>query len=314
MDYGFGIDIGGTAVKLGLFTQDGALVEKWEIPTRTEEGGAYILPDIAQAVTGCLHRRGIAQCLGIGLGVPGPVSPSGVVNRCVNLGWGVFNIHEVLGKATGPPVSAALAAHVAALGECWAGGGQGWENLVLVTLGTGIGGGVVLGGRILYGAHGAAGEIGHLPSNPAETEVCGCGKTGCAEQYGSATGILRLARRYLAETDTPSALRAMDNYSCKDIFTLTQDPGAGAIREQYFDFLGRFLAQVCCVVDPEAVVLGGGVSKAGQALLDGVQAAYRRYAFHASRDTKFALATLGADAGIYGGMKLVLDEFGGTKR
>ena len=126
--------------------------------------------------------------------------------------------------------------------------------------------------------------------------------------------LLRLARRYLAETDTPSALRAMDNYSCKDIFTLTQDPGAGAIRERYFDFLGRFLAQVCCVVDPEAVVLGGGVSKAGQALLDGVQAAYRRYAFHASRDTKFALATLGADAGIYGGMKLVLDEFGGTKR
>lgn len=317
MKYGFGIDVGGTTVKLGCFARDGALLEKWEIPTNTENGGAAVLPDIARAVADCMARRGLSKgdCLGIGIGVPGPVNDRGVVNRCVNLGWGVFNLHETLSALTGLPVKAGNDANVAALGECWKGGGQGHSSIVLVTLGTGIGGGVVLGGKILYGAHGAGGEIGHLPERPEEPEACGCGKRGCAEQYGSATGIVRLAKRRMAACGTPSPLRQMEAFSCKDIFDLAAvgDALAGEIQAEYYDFLGMFLAQVCGVLDPELVVLGGGVSRAGETLVQGVRERFARYVFHASRDTGFALATLGNDAGIYGGFKLALDEFGGSK-
>lgn len=311
MKYGFGIDLGGTTVKLGLFTQEGTLVEKWEIPTNTAQNGSSILPDIAQAVKDCMARHTIPaeQCLGIGIGVPGPVSGDGTVLRCANLGWGVFNLHKTLQELTGLPVKAGNDANVAALGECWKGGGRGCENMVLVTLGTGIGGGIVADGKILFGAHGAAGEIGHLPMDKTETEPCGCGKYGCAEQYGSATGIVRLAHRAMQQSDTPSALRALPKITAKDIFDLAKenDPLALEIRAHYFDFLGQFLACVCCVADPEVVVIGGGVSKAGPVLAEGIQKAFVPYMFHTGRDIRFTLAELGNDAGIYGGFKLALD-------
>lgn len=315
MRYGFGIDLGGTTVKLGLFRESGELLEKWEIPTNTENHGAAILPDIAAAVADCLARHGIskADCLGVGIGVPGPVSARGVVNRCANLGWSVFNLHEALGRLTGLPVKAGNDANVAALGECWKGGGQGCGSMVLATLGTGIGGGIVIDGKLLSGAHGAGGEIGHIPMDKTETEACGCGKYGCAEQYGSASGICRLARRALDASTAPSALRGLEKLTAKDIFDLAAqaDSLALEVREEYFDVLGQFLAGICCVVDPEVVVLGGGVSRAGQALLEGVQRHFVPYMFHTGRDIGFALARLGNDAGIYGGFKLALDEFGG---
>lgn len=314
MKYGFGIDIGGTTVKLGLFTREGELLEKWEIPTNTGDGGSAILPDIATAITGCLARRGICrqEILGLGVGVPGPVSKTGVVNHCINLGWGVVDIPKALGELTGFPVTAGNDANVAALGECWKGGGQGYSSMVLATLGTGIGGGIVIDGKVLHGAHGAGGEIGHIPMNPEETEVCGCGKKGCAEQYGSATGIARMAKEAMEKSDTPSALRSFPKVSAKDIFSMgaTGDQLALQIMEEYFSFMGRFLAAVCCVVDPEIVVLGGGVSKAGQVLLDGIRRHFVQQMFHPGRDIPFALAKLGNDAGIYGGMKMAMDELG----
>lgn len=315
MKYGFGIDLGGTTVKLGLFKEDGTLVEKWEIPTNTAQNGASILLDIARAVEGCMTRWEISkeQCLGIGIGVPGPVSGDGTVKRCANLGWGFFNLHQTLQELTGLPVKAGNDANVAALGECWKGGGRGCENMVLVTLGTGIGGGIVADGKILFGAHGAAGEIGHLPMDKTETEPCGCGKYGCAEQYGSATGIVRLARRALEQSETPSALRTLSQITAKDIFDLAnqKDPLALEVRARYFDFLGQFLACVCCVVDPEVVVIGGGVSKAGTVLTEGIQKDFIPYMFHTGREIRFTLAELGNDAGIYGSFKLVLDYLGG---
>ena len=314
MKYGFGIDLGGTTVKIAYFDEEGNLLDKWEIPTVTADGGAQILPDIAASVLGYIDEKKICKesILGLGIGVPGPVSGKGVVNKCVNLGWGVFNIAEELSKLTGFPVKAGNDANVAALGEFWKGGGQGCDNMVFATLGTGVGGGIVIEGHLLHGAHGAGGEIGHMVLNRDETVPCNCGKTGCVEQYCSATGIVRLAKEYLAESAEPSVLRQMNPISCKDIFDAgkEEDPAALAILNRYYALLGEFLGNLCCVVDPDVVVLGGGVSKAGQVLLDGVRPYFYKNVFHAASGARFTLASLGNDAGAYGAFKLALDAFG----
>ncbi len=312
MRYGFGVDVGGTTVKLAWFDEEGTLLHKWEIPTVTEGGGSAILPDIAKAVEGFLAENKIdkSQVIGIGVGVPGPVNDQGVVNRCVNLGWGVFNVAQTLSELTGLPVRAGNDANVAALGEAWKGGGMGCDNMVLATLGTGVGGGIIIGGKPVSGAHGAGGEIGHIPLCKDETEPCGCGKFGCAEQYCSATGVVRVTKRYLDTHDTPSVLRDLETLTAKDIFDAAKagDAAAQEALEQVYDLMGQFLASICCVADPEVVVLGGGVSRAGQPLLDGTRKYFDRYVFHASRNTRFALASLGNDAGAYGAFKLVLDS------
>ena len=311
MKYGFGVDLGGTTVKIAYFDETGNLLHKWEIPTVTADGGKQILPDIAAAVLGHLAESKVDkdQIIGIGIGVPGPVFPDGTVNKCINLGWGVFNIQKTLEELTGLPVKAGNDATVAALGECWKGGGQGCDNMVFATLGTGVGGGIVVGGKVIHGVHGAGGEIGHLVLNRNETEACNCGKFGCAEQYCSATGIVRIAKQFLARSEKDSLLRTAEPLTCKDVFDAgkAEDPLALEILEQVYAYLGEFLANVCCVVDPEVVVLGGGVSKAGQPLLDGAQRYYQKYVFHASRQVRFALASLGNDAGAYGAFKLVLE-------
>ena len=271
MRYGFGVDIGGTTVKIAYFDETGKLLSKWEIPTVTADGGKAILPDIADAIKLYLTENKIdaGSVIGIGVGVPGPVNGKGVVNRCVNLGWGVFNISEELSRLTGFPVKAGNDANVAALGEFWKGGGQGCKNMVFATLGTGVGGGIVIEGNLLHGAHGAGGEIGHMVINRDETEVCGCGNRGCVEQYCSATGIVRLAKRRLSKDDTASSLRALEEITCKDIFDAGKAGDALALEvlDQYFAYLGEFAANLCNVVNPEAFVLGGGVSKAGEMLL-----------------------------------------------
>lgn len=312
MRFGFGVDLGGTTVKIAYFNQEGTLLEKWEIPTVTANGGSRILPDIAKSLLGYLEENNLSkdQILGVGIGVPGPVRPDGTVNKCINLGWGVLNIEKELEALTGFPVKAGNDASVAALGECWKGGGAGCKNMVFATLGTGVGGGIVVDGKVIHGIHGAGGEIGHMVLNPRETESCNCGKYGCVEQYCSATGIVRLAKKYLAQTDTPSALRALKEITCKDIFDAARDAdwAAAEILEQVYDYMGQFLANICNVVDPEAVVLGGGVSKAGQPLLEGVQRYFDKYVFHAVHPVRFSLATLGNDAGAYGAFRLILDK------
>ena len=310
MKYGFGVDLGGTTVKIAYFDEAGTMLTKWEIPTVTAEGGRQILPDIAASIDAYLEQNSISResLIGIGIGVPGPVFPDGTVNKCINLGWGVFNIQKELEALTGLPVKAGNDATVAALGECWKGGGQGCENMVFATLGTGVGGGIVVGGKVIHGVHGAGGEIGHQVLDQEETELCNCGKRGCVEQYCSATGVVRVAKQFLTWTDDPSSLRSVENLTCKDVFDAGKagDTLAQEILEQVYDYLGRFLANVACVTDPEVIVLGGGVSKAGQVLLDGARHHFKKYVFHACRETRFALASLGNDAGAYGAFKLVL--------
>lgn len=314
MRYGFGVDVGGTTIKLAYFDHEGNMLHKWEIPTNTANNGEAILPDIAAAIGGYLKENRIPDqdIIGIGVGVPGPVNDEGIVNKCVNLGWGQVDLHTTLSKLTGFGVKAGNDANVAALGECWKGGGAGAKNMVMATLGTGIGGGIIVGGRLIAGAHGAGAEIGHIVVNKEETESCGCGNRGCIEMYGSATGVVRVAKRYLAAYDGPSCLRGLENLQCKDVFDGAKagDGAALAILEQVYDLLGNFAATVCAVADPEVVVFGGGVSKAGQVLIDGISRYFQKYAFHACRGTRLTLASLGNDAGAYGAFKLALDEFG----
>ena len=314
MKYGFGVDLGGTTVKVAFFDKEGNIQRKWEIPTRTENGGSLILPDIAKTIEAFLTQNGVSKedIIGVGIGVPGPVSAEGVVNKCVNLGWGVFNIEKELSSLTGLPVKAGNDANVAALGECWQGGGKGYKNLVMATLGTGVGGGIILDGKILCGTRGAAGEIGHMVLNRNETETCGCGKKGCAEQYCSATGIVRMAKQFLSTDGRDSVLQQNPNLTCKDIFdaAASGDQVAKDILEQVYALLAEFCANLSNTLDPEVIVLGGGVSKAGQTLIDGISRHFGKYVFHAMSDMKFALATLGNDAGAVGAFKLALDSFG----
>lgn len=308
----FGIDIGGTTVKIGVLSMEGTLMDKWEIHTRTEEGGKYILEDIAASVKKYIVDKGIdmADVVGAGMGVPGPVKSDGTVLMCVNLGWGVFNCAEALSKLLGVPVKAGNDANVAALGEQWQGGGKGHDDLVMVTLGTGVGGGIILGGEILAGVCGAAGEIGHIHIVAPEDTIgtCGCGNQGCLEQIASATGIVKLAKRLVEETDTPTSLRDLAEITAKDVLDAAKagDAGAGSVVDKMADYLGSALAAICAVVNPEIIVIGGGVSKAGQYLIDKVSAAFKPKAFHALRNTEFALATLGNDAGMVGAARLVL--------
>ena len=307
--YIFGVDLGGTTVKMGLFLSSGELLHTWEIPTRTEKGGKYILGDIADSVIETLRDREISKddVEGIGIGVPGPVGADGTVFKCVNLGWGVFNVADRLQELTGLKVKAGNDANVAALGEMWQGGGKGCHSIVMITLGTGIGGGIILNGEILSGTNGAAGEVGHIPVWDDETEMCGCGKRGCLEQYGSATGIVRVAKRYLKAHDEPSILRQYDDFTAKEVCDAAKENDAIAIEilDLVGKTLGKALACISCVVNTEAFVIGGGVSRAGSVLLDPIEKYFKEYAFHASRDTEFKLATLGNNAGIYGGAKMI---------
>ena len=308
--YVFGVDIGGTTVKLGLFDVEGNLLDKWEIPTRTEESGSNILPDIAKDIQRKIEEKQISKemVVGVGVGAPGPIDNQGVVHRAVNLGWGVFSIKDTLEEILNVPDMAGNDSNVAALGEMWKGGGQGSSDLIVVTLGTGVGGGIIVDGKILTGTAGAGGEIGHIHVEDNESEKCGCGNTGCLEQYASATGVTRLANRRLAESEKESILRGGE-VSAKTVFDAVKagDALAMEVAEEFGKYLGNCLAAIAGVVNPEVIVLGGGVSKAGEILINYIKPYYEKNVFHGSRNVKFSLATLGNDAGIYGAAKLVLD-------
>ena len=310
--YVFGVDIGGTTVKLGLFSTDGTLLDKWEIPTVTENNGEAVLPDVAASITAKMKEKSISadSVEGIGIGVPGPVDTEYTVHKCINLGWGVFNVKQRMNRLLPeiPNVAAGNDANVATLGELWQGGAKGFESAVMFTLGTGVGGGVVAEGRIIAGKNGGAGELGHITVEPKETVACNCGKYGCLEQYASANGIVRLAKIMLGECDTPSALRGMEAFTSKDICDLAREgePMALEILDRFGEYLGRALSYVSCTVDPDVFIIGGGMSRAGDIIVQPIMKYYRKYAFHVSTGTQAVIAKLGNDAGIYGCAKMVL--------
>lgn len=311
--YVFGVDVGGTTVKLGLFDIEGNLLDKWEIPTRKENGGELILADTAESIKAKMEEKDMLKkdVVGVGLGAPGPIDGEGTVYGAVNLGWGTFSIRDTLAELLGLPVKAGNDANVAALGEMWKGGGQGCKNLIAVTLGTGVGGGIIVNGEILTGAVGAGGEIGHMHVEDNETERCGCGNTGCLEEYASATGVVRLARRALRSCEDPSVLRNVpeEKLSAKKVFDAVKDGDDLAVKiaEQFGEYLGKGLGVVASIINPEVIVIGGGVSKAGKILFEYISPYFYKTVFRGSSDVKFALATLGNDAGIYGAARLVLE-------
>ena len=308
--YCFGIDVGGTSVKCGLFHTDGTLVEKWEIPTRTENNGQNILPDVAETINAKLAEKNIdkADVEGVGIGIPGPINSRGEAACAVNLYWGFTPVAQILGDLTGLKAQAGNDANVAALGEAWKGAAAGAQNIIMITLGTGVGGGIIINGKILAGSHGAGGEIGHALVVRGEEEKCNCGNHGCLEQYASATGIVRVAGRMLAASEEDSTLRELQNITAKDVLDAFKAGDAVAVRimEYVGDLLGGAIAGFTTVVDPEAIVIGGGVSKAGQPLIDCIEKYYQRYAFSSCKETPIVLATLGNDAGICGAAKMVL--------
>ncbi|MDD5993735.1 MAG: ROK family glucokinase [Clostridiales bacterium] len=302
-----GVDVGGTSIKMGMFSHTGELLEKWEIPTRVDEDEDTdrILPDIAESIEEKRAEKN-GNIVGIGLGIPGPVTNDGVVLKCANIHWPVFNVKEKLFDLTGVAnIRVGNDANVAALGEMWKGGGRGYDSIVMVTLGTGVGGGVILGGKILTGTQGAAGEIGHLTVEYGEEETCNCGKKGCLEQYASATGIVRMAKKQMSPQ---SSLAKLEEVTAKDIFDAAKagDEYALHVVDEFARYLGVALANVAQILDPEAFVIGGGVARAGSIITEKVDKYYDENVMFALRDKQFHLAELGNDAGIYGAVRMVL--------
>ena len=308
-EYAFGIDLGGTTAKIGLFTTTGDLLEKWEVPTDTSDQGARILPNLAAAVQDKMAQRSLRpdQIEGVGLGVPGPVQDSSVVAIvCANLGgWGDCDAGAQLSQLLGGlRVQVGNDANVAALGEIWMGAAKGCRSAVMVTLGTGVGGGVVADGKLIEGAHGAGGEIGHITVNPQETAQCGCGKHGCLEQYSSATGVVRCMNKLLEQNpDVPCTLRGRD-FAAKDVFDAARS--GDKLAQQEVEDMTLTLALALGNTDPEMFLVGGGVARAGDVLLEPLSRHYQANAFLSCRNTPIRLASLGNDAGIYGAVRLIV--------
>ena len=310
MNYCFGVDIGGTFVKLGLFTAEGELLDKWEIKTRREDNSSHILPDIAESLEAKLQEKGISKndVAGIGFGTPGPVTEDGVAVCPANLDWENKPVAKELSELTGLPCRGGNDVNVAGLGEMWRGGAKGYKNVVVVPIGTGVGAAIICNGKIITGAKGAAGEVGHIHVDDEIEQPCGCGAVGCVEQFSSATGLVRMAKKALTETDTATTLRDLEEVTAKDVIDAAKagDAVADEIFDKFCDYLGYSLAATAAVIDPEIFIIGGGVSKAGQVLIDRVQAYFKKYVWPGCREIKFALATLGNDAGIYGAASMMI--------
>ena len=311
MKYCFGADVGGTTIKLGLFTVDGEILDKWEIITRTENEGESILQDIATALKEKIQEKAIPaeEVIGIGMGIPAPVNSEGIVRKTANLGWGYKEVTKELTELTGLPSKGGNDANVAALGEMWKGAAAGHKSGVMVTLGTGVGGGVIINGKIITGAHGAGGEIGHIHVDDEVPGACGCGNHGCLEHVASANGIVRLAK-WMLEQNAVKTVLDPETMSAREIWDAVKDGDTFAceVAERFGKYLGLALSAVAGTADPEVFVIGGGVSKAGPVILDYIKKYYLKYTFRGCRGAKFVLATLGNDAGMYGSAKLVLEQ------
>lgn len=314
MRYVAGIDIGGTATKLGLFTGQGELVRKLEIPTDTSDHGIRILKAAAEAAEGCI--RDVLQegddVIGIGIGIPGAVSDGHTVKECINIGWSSeVDVEEQMRRYTQYPVTAINDADAAALGEYWKGSAAGHESVVFVTIGTGVGAGIISHGRLIIGALGYGGEIGHVTVNPFETRICSCGKRGCLELYASAPGIVYEAEKALDSWDGESVLTPLrGRMTAKDIFDAAKGGDGFALSrvDEFGRWMGIGLGSVAQTVDPDVFVIGGGVSRAGEILLDAIRRHYPDWVYGSLKKGRFVSASLGHDAGIYGAAKLMLDK------
>lgn len=308
-----GADIGGTTVKLAVVNDAGEIQKKWEIPTNTTNQGKSIPKDIHHAIEETLEELHISKdrVVGIGAGAPGFVNTAtGYIHEAVNIGWKDYDFGNILSELTGMSVSVDNDANLAALGENWLGAGQGAKNLIAVTLGTGVGSGIIANGEIINGANGTAAEIGHMTVVKEGGAPCNCGKTGCLETEASATGITRKAK--LAFINYPESILKSsienDDLTAKDVFEAEAkgDELAVEVLRDVRDVLGLSIANLAIALNPEKIVIGGGVSQAGEQLLRPLQEVYQSYALARTAEaTSFDLAQLGNDAGVIGGAYLV---------
>lgn len=326
MKYCIGIDVGGTTIKMGLFGEDGSLYDKWWIPTNPGNNGLIIYDDASMSVRRKMEEHSVSMkdILGVGVTMPGPVCSDGKCGYCNNLGIsGGYPAAEISKRLDGVKAIATNDANAAALGEMWMGAGKGYSSLCMVTLGTGVGGGIVTAGEIVSGTHGAAGEIGHIKVEDNEKEQCNCGGYGCCEFYASATGIVRVARRMLASGDPlvpadehsgimypESGLALFGNsLTARDVCDLAREGDELAVKVIDFamDKLSKALSEVIYIVDPEVFIIGGGVSEAGDYITEKIKTGLVRYtSLLRTKERNVVIAKLGNDAGIYGAASLAL--------
>lgn len=305
MSYLFGVDVGGTTIKIGLISHDGRIIDKFEIKTNITNNGQEILKDVRNALYNYLsiNKISTAEIDGIGFGIPGPVS-NDVVKGCVNLGWKEKNVCQEFASLLDFETKIACGndANVAALGEMWVGNSNQYHNVVMFTLGTGVGGGIIIDGKPVDGVHGAGGELGHLHLDLVHNYQCNCGLKGCLETVASATGVVRLAKEYLVKM--PSSLKNIniEELTCKDVFDAAKAGDALALKvvDEVGYYIGYAASLVAAICDPEAFIIGGGVSKAGRILIESIAKHYEKLAFHAVKNTPFVLASLGNDGGMLG--------------
>lgn len=313
-----GIDLGGTTAKIGILNQSGDILSKWELPTDISEEGLKIIPNIIQSIKTYLDSENLSSedFLGIGMGTPGTVNrKNGTVIGAYNLNWRTLQpIREQVESSTGIPFFLDNDANVAALGEQWKGAGNNEKNVSFITLGTGVGGGLVSDGTLIHGAVDAAGEVGHITVEPGGYE-CTCGKKGCLEQYASATGIVRLARDLAKEHSQESDLKKLvlnnDPVDSKAIFDAAKagDEYANFVVDRFAYYLGSALGNIANILNPSTIVLGGGVSKAGEFLVEKVSKVVEEFTFPTIRSvTKIKIAELENDAGMIGAASLVINE------
>ncbi|HEO0755475.1 TPA: ROK family glucokinase [Streptococcus agalactiae] len=310
-----GIDLGGTTIKFGILTLEGEVQEKWAIETNTLENGRHIVSDIVESLKHRLSLYGLTKddFLGIGMGSPGAVDrTSKTVTGAFNLNWAdTQEVGSVIEKEVGIPFFIDNDANVAALGERWVGAGANNSDVVFVTLGTGVGGGVIADGNLIHGVAGAGGEIGHMIVDPENGFTCTCGNKGCLETVASATGVVRVARQLAEQYEGSSAIKAAidngDTVTSKDIFIAAEDGDkfANSVVERVSRYLGLAAANISNILNPDSVVIGGGVSAAGEFLRSRVEKYFVTFAFpQVKKSTKIKIAELGNDAGIIGAASL----------
>lgn len=313
-----GIDLGGTTVKMAILNEEGDIQQKWSIITDITEEGTKIVPSIIESINEHLAKYEMTpdDFIGIGMGSPGTVDmKEGTVIGAYNLNWRTLQpVRQQIEEGTHIPFTLDNDANVAALGEAWKGAGESDPNVVFLTLGTGVGGGIIVEHKLVHGHNGAAGEIGHITVEP-EGYQCTCGKHGCLETVASATGVVHLARDYAESYAGDSTLKYMIDdgqlITAKDVYDLAkeQDDLAVMVVEKVAYYLGLACSHLANILNPSTIVLGGGVSKAGEILLESVQPYFEQFTFPTIRkETKLRLAELGNDAGVIGAGSLVRSE------
>ena len=318
--YLFGIDIGGTTTKFGLFTEAGELIEKFAIDTDTTNEGKNILTDIAKSIFSKMSENSLNICdiLGIGIGIPGPVNCEGIALIGPNINWSkpvpvekilyteLTKLYDNSKSLKFPTIKVTNDANIAALGEIWLGSAKDVKTAIMFTLGTGVGGGIIVDGKIIDGTNGAGGEIGHITAVYENGAKCGCGKSGCLETVASATGIVRMAKEYLSKTNIETPIRNINNLETKDIFNEAKNGDIFSLEivDRVGYYLGITAANLAVTIDPDKFIFGGGVANSGDILLNSIRKYYEKYSFTNVKGTSFVLASLGNDAGIIGGAYL----------